>query len=98
MSSGTVTRDHAKLLWQRIPQDMKESHTELGQLWAIGKCLWRRDFAAVYGLASNPSWPEYVAPMVTNLVGKPTELAAHCWAFTRRVLGSDDLASPLPSV
>ena len=65
-----ISRDHAKLLWQRIPQDLKSSHAEIGQLWEIGKCLWRRDFAAVYDLAKNPTWPEHVAPIVANLIGK----------------------------
>ena len=64
-----LVSDHAKLLWQRIPQDLKLAHAELSQLWEIGKCLWRRDFAAVYDLASNPIWPDYLVPMVTNLVG-----------------------------
>ena len=62
--------DHAKLLWQRIPSEVKQSNGELGELWEIGKRLWRRDFAGIYELAKNPSWPPHVAPIVSNLVGK----------------------------
>ena len=62
--------DHAKLLWQRIPKTVKQSNTELGELWEIGKRLWRRDFAAVYALARTPSWPPHLAQLVSTLVGK----------------------------
>ena len=65
------SRDHAKLLWKRIPPALKLAHSELGRLWEIGKKLWRREFEAVYGLVGEPSsWPEYLSPMVTSLIGK----------------------------
>lgn len=64
-------RDHAKLLWKRIPPALKLAHPELGRLWEIGKRLWQREFEAVYGLVGDPAtWPEYLLPMVTSLVGK----------------------------
>jgi len=63
-------RDHAKLLWQRIPKSVKQSNGEIPELWEIGKRLWRRDFAAIYELAQNPSWPHHLAPLVTSLVGE----------------------------
>ncbi|KAL5489241.1 hypothetical protein EMCRGX_G018311 [Ephydatia muelleri] len=62
--------DHAKLLWQRIPKSIKQSSGEIGDLWEIGKKLWQRDFAAVYPLAHNASWPQYLVPIVTDLVAR----------------------------
>ena len=64
------SRDHAKLLWQRIPSEVKDSSPELKDLWEIGKKLWKREFAAVYGLAQSPSWPSHLEPIVTSLIGK----------------------------
>ena len=69
---GTHSRDHAKLLWQRIPSEVKDSSPELKDLWEIGKKLWKREFAAVYSLAQSPSWPPHLEPIVTSLIGKYT--------------------------
>ena len=71
------SRDHAKLLWQRIPEEMKQLHEVLGQLWAIGKELWRKDFPAVYKLARTGAWPDLVAPLVESLVGKGSLIVMH---------------------
>lgn len=60
--------DHAKLLWQRIPKSVKQEHKEVGELWEIGKCLWKKEFAAVYELTSNPKWPPHLMPLVASLV------------------------------
>ncbi|XP_064388862.1 COP9 signalosome complex subunit 8-like [Halichondria panicea] len=65
--------DHAKLLWQRIPESMKQDSREIGELWEIGKRLWRRDFSAVYELAKNPEWPPYLESIVSGLVAKLRE-------------------------
>ena len=66
--------DHAKLLWKRIPKAVKQSNGEIGELWEIGKRLWRRDFAAVYEPAQNPAWPPHIAPLVASLVGEQVPL------------------------
>ena len=62
--------DHAKLLWKRIPETVKQSNGEIAELWVIGKRLWRRDFAAVYEPAQNPAWPPHIAPLMTSLIGE----------------------------
>ena len=49
---------------------VKQGNQEIGELWEIGKRLWRRDFAAVYELANNPSWPSHLQPIVLGLVGE----------------------------
>ncbi len=48
---------------------MKQDSREIGELWEIGKRLWRRDFSAVYELAKNPEWPPYLESIVSGLVG-----------------------------
>ncbi len=48
---------------------MKQDSNEIGELWEIGKRLWRRDFSAVYELAKNPAWPPHLEPIVSGLVG-----------------------------
>ena len=68
-------RDHAKLLWQRIPSEVKDSSPEIKDLWEIGKKLWKREFATVYGLAQSPSWPAHLEPIVTSLIGKHAQCA-----------------------
>ena len=65
-----VHRDHAKLLWQRIPCEVKEANPAIKDLWEIGKKLWKREFAEVYSLALTPSWPTYLEPIITSLVGE----------------------------
>ena len=65
----TMYRDHAKLLWQRIPASVKQSNQEIGELWEIGKRLWKREFPAVYELVKNPTWPPHLEPIVSGLVG-----------------------------
>ena len=69
-----VFRDHAKLLWQRIPEEVRLSCPVLGQLWDIGKQLWKKDFPAVYRLVRSVTWPDVVAPLVASLVGKGASL------------------------
>ena len=83
-----MNRDHAKLLWQRLPMETKQvytvgrctviltrffttqNHSELNNLWEIGKKLWKHEFSEIYELAKNTQWPEYLAPLVSALVGK----------------------------
>ncbi len=67
--SCCTVRDHAKLLWQRIPSSVKQESQEIRELWEIGKRLWRRDFPAVYELARNPAWPSHLNSIVSGLVG-----------------------------
>ena len=67
---GHLNRDHAKLLWQRIPKSIRQKNGEIGDLWEIGKKLWQREFSAVYPLALNATWPPHLVPIITDLVGK----------------------------
>ncbi|KAH6948449.1 hypothetical protein HPB50_024516 [Hyalomma asiaticum] len=60
---------NAKFLWKRIPQEIKQSHTELGHIWKVGQGLWFKDFPAIYnGLAQE--WPDHIKPIMQELGGK----------------------------
>ena len=63
--------DHARLLWQRIPQAVREGNAELAALWEVGKRLWRREFAAVYEAAEKQAWPPHLASLVPVIIGEP---------------------------
>lgn len=60
--------DHAKLLWQRLPMETKQTHSELSNLWEIGKKLWKHEFSTIYELVKNFHWPDYLVPLVSALV------------------------------
>lgn len=62
-------RDHAKLLWKRIPGSVKVSNPEIGELWEIGKKLWKREFPDIYPLIDNTVWPPHVVPLLSQLIG-----------------------------
>ena len=73
-----VHSDHAKLLWKRIPQTVKASNPEVGQVWEIGKRLWRRQFTEVYQLIELPTWPSHIAPILACLAGEINLLNMQC--------------------
>ena len=47
-----------------------QNNSELSDLWGIGKKLWKHEFSAIYELAKNSHWPDYLLPLVSALVGK----------------------------
>ena len=47
-----------------------QDHSELGDLWEIGRKLWKHEFSEIYELAKNSHWPDYLVPLVLALVGK----------------------------
>ena len=36
---------NAKLLWKRIPPEMKSKNEELKAIWEVGKAAWKHDYA-----------------------------------------------------
>lgn len=47
-----------------------QNHSELSDLWEIGKKLWKHEFSAIYELTKKCHWPDYLVPLVSALVGK----------------------------
>lgn len=62
-------RDHAKLLWKRIPGSVKVSSPEIGELWEIGRRLWKRSFSEIYSLIEKGTWPPHIEPLLSQLNG-----------------------------
>ena len=44
---------NAKLLWKRIPADIKTSNEELQAVWEVGKAMWRHDYSGKVDLNNN---------------------------------------------
>ena len=53
-----------------VPYYYTQSHSELNNLWEIGKKLWKHEFSTIYELANNFHWPDYLVPLVSALVGE----------------------------
>lgn len=47
-----------------------QTHSELSNLWEIGKKLWKHEFSTIYELVKNFHWPDYLVPLVSALVGE----------------------------
>ncbi|PSN29508.1 COP9 signalosome complex subunit 8 [Blattella germanica] len=60
---------NAKYLWKRIPQNVKNSHAELVNIWKVGQKMWQRDFPGVYA-ALNVDWSENVGHIMNALLGE----------------------------
>ena len=62
-------RNNAKFLWKRIPQPIKTANPELGLIWAVGQCMWQRNFPATYA-SLNKEWSETAKPIMEAISGK----------------------------
>ncbi|XP_067002457.1 COP9 signalosome complex subunit 8 [Anabrus simplex] len=81
---------NAKYLWRRIPQNMKNSHPELGTVWKVGQKMWQRDFPGVYG-ALNADWSENVVQVMQALQESVRKRALHLVAHAYSSISLDDL-------
>lgn len=57
----------AKFLWKRIPINVKQSYPELGKIWQIGQCLWKKQYEQAYLIVSNGEWSSLISPLMTKL-------------------------------
>lgn len=83
---------NAKFLWKRIPQAIKQSHLELGNIWKVGQGLWFKDFPAIYtGLAQE--WPDYIKPVMQELGERTRRRALTLVAKAYSSISLDDVSS-----
>ncbi|XP_037579826.1 COP9 signalosome complex subunit 8-like [Dermacentor silvarum] len=83
---------NAKFLWKRIPQEIKQSHTELGNIWKVGQGLWFKDFPAIYnGLAQE--WPDDIKPIMQELGERTRRRALMLVAKAYSSISLDDASS-----
>ena len=59
----------ARFLWRRIPKKLKESDAELSAVWAIGKQMWKRNYADIYAAVQGFNWAPVNAQLIGALVG-----------------------------
>nr|CAG4652224.1 EOG090X0F3A [Triops cancriformis] len=57
---------NAKLLWKRIPADLKTAEPMLNQIWVVGQQLWKKESAETF-VALRREWPELIKPFMTLL-------------------------------
>lgn len=66
----------AKFLWKRIPPEIKEDNDELSIIWLVGKLMWKRNYAEIYGvIESCPTWPNHLKNIM-NLILESTRQRA----------------------
>ncbi|CAH2012825.1 unnamed protein product [Acanthoscelides obtectus] len=58
---------NAKYLWKRIPESVKTSAPELKNIWAVGQCMWRRDFPGIYKALNKVTWSDTVADIMKEV-------------------------------
>lgn len=63
------SRPNAKLLWKRIPADVKEANSDLQAIWAVGVKLFQRDLHEVYGLVDQVEWPGHLKNIMNCIKG-----------------------------
>lgn len=65
-------RPNAKLLWKRIPANLKHENPELNAIWGIAKKLWQRDFASIYAALTEFEWPNHLRNVMNCIGGNST--------------------------
>jgi len=64
---------NAKLLWKRIPANLKEETVELKAIWTIARALLERKLSEVYGLLKAHEWPTYIRNIMACLQERTRE-------------------------
>lgn len=62
-------RPNAKLIWKRIPKDIKENHKEIVLAWNVGVKIIQRDWAAIYPMIDSVDWPNHLKNIMSCLKG-----------------------------
>ncbi|KAF7488665.1 COP9 signalosome complex subunit 8 [Sarcoptes scabiei] len=58
---------NAKLIWKRIPKDIKENHKEIVLAWNVGVKIIQRDWAAIYPMIDSVDWPNHLKNIMSCL-------------------------------
>ncbi|XP_017775257.1 PREDICTED: COP9 signalosome complex subunit 8 [Nicrophorus vespilloides] len=75
---------NAKCLWKRIPANIKSSTAELGQIWAVGQHMWKREFPQIYKALTAVKWSDIVAEIMKHVQDKvrlrAVDLISHAYS------------------
>lgn len=58
---------NAKLLWKRIPKDVKTNSDDLKAIWQIGTSLLKRKSSEIFGLIDGYEWPNFLLNIMKEL-------------------------------
>lgn len=47
-----------------------QANPELTAIWAVGQCIWQRDFPGIYTAIAAFQWSENILPVMEALRGK----------------------------
>ncbi|KAK1943434.1 COP9 signalosome complex subunit 8 [Phytophthora citrophthora] len=84
----------ARFLWKRIPNEMKQTHEELRNVWEVGKALWQRNLAAAY-VAMDYDWSPSLQGLVEALKTSTRENAAELLSISYSTVSINDVALAL---
>lgn len=66
----------AKLLWKRIPDEIKQENVELSVIWSVGRYMWKKEYPEIYkAIGSCPLWPNHLKNIM-NLIIETTRKRA----------------------
>ncbi|XP_076441273.1 COP9 signalosome complex subunit 8-like [Babylonia areolata] len=80
-----------KFLWKRIPNNIKQANTELGLIWEVGQCMWKRNYPGIYE-ALKKDWSESVKPIMNALTENVRRQALNLVQLAYSSINVDDFA------
>lgn len=64
----TFFRPNAKLLWKRIPTDVKEANSDIQAVWKVGVKLFnQRDLPDIYEVVDQYEWPGHLKNIMNSI-------------------------------
>lgn len=51
-----------------------QANPELAAIWAVGQCIWQRDFPGIYSAIAAHQWSEPILPVMESLRGTHVHL------------------------
>ncbi|KAF5835714.1 COP9 signalosome [Dunaliella salina] len=63
----------ARMLWKRIPQNVKENNAELSAVWRLLQFFWQRQYVGVWQALQSYQWSPQSRPLVDALSLKTRE-------------------------
>lgn len=73
---SVTVRPNAKLLWKRIPNEIKESNAEIQAVWKVGVKLFQRDLPDIYPLVDGVQWPSHLKNIMNCIKGMVADVTS----------------------
>lgn len=85
----------ARLLWKRIPSDIKNENVELQKVWNIGKQFFTRDLFSIQPSIDREEWPDYLVEMMEHLRDETVERVINLISAVYSCIHINDIVSAL---